>query len=110
MEKELGKFSQRRKQKEGVTNTDMNIGPEMGKRIVAPEAPEIGKFKEGVDEVKAEMQQRPSKIADNLQKRNIVRKAKEESEDYKKGGMVKSSASSRADGCAVRGKTKGRIL
>ena len=28
----------------------------------------------------------------------------------KKGGMVKSSASKRADGCAVKGKTKGRII
>lgn len=28
----------------------------------------------------------------------------------RKGGMVKSSASRRADGCAVRGKTKGRVL
>jgi len=29
---------------------------------------------------------------------------------YKKGGMVKSSASKRADGCATKGKTKGRII
>lgn len=29
---------------------------------------------------------------------------------YKKGGAVKSSASSRADGCAKKGKTKGRII
>lgn len=29
---------------------------------------------------------------------------------YKKGGMVKSSASRRADGCAQRGKTKGKIV
>lgn len=29
---------------------------------------------------------------------------------YKKGGMVKSSASRRADGCAKKGKTKGRII
>jgi hypothetical protein len=28
----------------------------------------------------------------------------------KKGGMVKSSASKRADGCAQRGKTKGRMV
>ena len=28
----------------------------------------------------------------------------------KKGGMVKSSASKRADGCATKGKTKGRII
>jgi len=29
---------------------------------------------------------------------------------FKKGGMVKSSASKRADGCAKRGKTKGRMV
>jgi len=29
---------------------------------------------------------------------------------YKSGGAVKSSASRRADGCAVRGKTKGRMV
>ena len=28
----------------------------------------------------------------------------------KKGGMIKSSASKRADGCATKGKTKGRII
>lgn len=32
------------------------------------------------------------------------------SAQYKKGGVVKSSASKRADGCAIRGKTKGRIV
>ena len=29
---------------------------------------------------------------------------------FKKGGSVKSSASSRADGCVVRGKTNGRMV
>jgi hypothetical protein len=29
---------------------------------------------------------------------------------YKKGGKVKSSASKRADGCCVKGKTKGRMV
>jgi hypothetical protein len=29
---------------------------------------------------------------------------------YKKGGSVKSSASKRADGCAVRGKTRGKMV
>lgn len=29
---------------------------------------------------------------------------------YKKGGSVKSSASRRGDGCAQRGKTRGRIV
>ena len=29
---------------------------------------------------------------------------------FRKGGSVKSSASRRADGCAVRGKTRGKII
>lgn len=33
-----------------------------------------------------------------------------ESGSFKKGGVVKSSASKRADGCAVKGKTKGRMI
>jgi len=33
-----------------------------------------------------------------------------ETRGMKKGGMVKSSASKRADGCAKRGKTKGRMV
>lgn len=33
-----------------------------------------------------------------------------DSSGMKKGGMVKSSASKRADGCAVKGKTKGRMV
>ena len=35
---------------------------------------------------------------------------KEEPVKKAKGGMVKSSASKRADGCAQRGKTKGRMV
>jgi len=34
----------------------------------------------------------------------------ENAKPMKKGGMVKSSASKRADGCATKGKTKGRII
>lgn len=37
-------------------------------------------------------------------------KSKEEVMRKAKGGMVKSSASKRADGCAQRGKTKGRMV
>jgi len=33
-----------------------------------------------------------------------------EGSPFKKGGSVKSGASKRADGCAVRGKTKGRMV
>jgi len=38
------------------------------------------------------------------------KKASEATKDMKKGGMVKSSASSRADGCATKGKTKGTMI
>jgi predicted phosphoribosyltransferase len=34
----------------------------------------------------------------------------EKESGYKKGGSVKSSASKRADGCAIKGKTKGRMV
>jgi len=37
------------------------------------------------------------------------KKASEGIKDMKKGGMVKSSASSRADGIATKGKTRGKI-
>jgi hypothetical protein len=37
------------------------------------------------------------------------KKASESTKDMKKGGMVKSSASKRADGIAVKGKTRGKI-
>jgi hypothetical protein len=37
------------------------------------------------------------------------KKASEATKDMKKGGMVKSSASKRADGIAVKGKTRGKI-
>ena len=30
--------------------------------------------------------------------------------DFKSGGMVKSSASKRADGCAIKGKTRGKMV
>jgi phage terminase large subunit GpA-like protein len=41
---------------------------------------------------------------------DVSTEVKKFDENYKKGGMVKSSASKRADGCATKGKTKGRIV
>ena len=39
-----------------------------------------------------------------------ARNAQQKSGPFKKGGMVKSSASKRADGIAMKGKTKGRFV
>jgi hypothetical protein len=43
-------------------------------------------------------------------KKNSYETEKESDYGFKKGGSVKSSASKRADGCAVKGKTKGRMV
>jgi len=37
-------------------------------------------------------------------------KKKDEKGGMKKGGMVKSSASKRADGCCIKGKTRGKMV
>lgn len=39
-----------------------------------------------------------------------IRKKIKKDIGYKKGGIVKNSASKRADGCAQRGKTKGKFV
>ena len=41
---------------------------------------------------------------------NTLRGQKEQGKGMKKGGMVKSGASKRADGCAVKGKTRGKMV
>jgi hypothetical protein len=49
-----------------------------------------------------------NKMDDREEKKKAAAAAKVPA--MKKGGMVKSSASKRADGCAQRGKTKGRMV
>ena len=98
LEKGLGRFSQGRKLRtDGAKNTDLEIGPAMGRRIVDDNAPGIGKFKEGMDEVKA----RAAKPKGPSYKRKSV------STDMKKGGGVKCMA--KGGGIEVRGKTRGRM-
>jgi hypothetical protein len=48
-------------------------------------------------------------IVKKIEARN-ARNAQQKSGPFKKGGIVKSSASKRADGVAVKGKTKGRMV
>jgi hypothetical protein len=49
-------------------------------------------------------------ISKKLNKRLYREEAEKEPVKKKAGGMVKSSASKRADGIAIRGKTKGRMV
>lgn len=50
---------------------------------------------------------KPTSTHDTMEE--AIEAAKERSKGLKKGGKV-SSASSRADGCAIKGKTKGRMI
>jgi hypothetical protein len=58
----------------------------------------------------------PSEIIDKLQDMKNKKAAEnyQKTKDNKKGGVIKmakgGTASSRADGCAVKGKTKGRMV
>jgi hypothetical protein len=62
---------------------------------------------------KKEMAEQDAKNPDTTQAKvnRMVEKIKP-SEPVKKakGGMIKSSASKRADGCAIKGKTRGRMV
>jgi hypothetical protein len=53
---------------------------------------------------------RPGYNRDQAEKAEAAATLKRESRGMKKGGVVKSSASKRADGCAQRGKTRGRMM
>ena len=53
---------------------------------------------------------RPGYNRDQAEKAEAAATLKRESRGMKKGGVVKSSASKRADGVAMRGKTRGRIV
>ena len=72
----------------------------------------------GRQERKEERDRQDRKEESDRQDRKKEREAKDEVKretrgmdvPLKKGGMVKSSASKRADGIAVKGKTKGRIV
>jgi len=53
---------------------------------------------------------RPGYNRDQAEKAEAAATLKRESRGMKKGGVVKSSASKRADGIATRGKTRGRMV
>ena len=53
---------------------------------------------------------RPGYNRDQAEKAEAAATLKRESRGMKKGGVVKSSASKRADGIATKGKTRGRMV
>jgi hypothetical protein len=67
--------------------------------------------KEQYEEASKQMDAPQSKVEEDMD--DFAKRAKERAAKkikMKKGGMVKSSASKRADGIAKKGKTKGRMV
>ena len=65
--------------------------------------------KEALDEAGKEFEADVKRAKSVKRKRDTGENTNPAGDTYKKGGKV-SSASKRADGCAVRGKTKGRMV
>ena len=83
--------------------TDLEEGPRF--RTKDDEAAYVKQAKEGILDSIAE-----GDIARKMGEVDYKESSKKEKPSYKKGGSVKSGASKRADGCAQRGKTKGRLV
>jgi len=83
----------------------------MAQKIEVPVGGELKKFIEQRDEQRDE--QRQMKAETDAYNRALVYPETPKSpkvEKKAKGGSIKSSASKRADGIAIRGKTKGRMV
>ena len=78
------------------------------KDITPPSAEQKVKIEE--KQMKVDEMKDPKAAQKNKAMYDVSTEVKKFDENYKKGGMVKSSASKRADGCATKGKTKGRII
>lgn len=98
---------------------DMGPLPKYKPKDVSSKKPEPT-FKSDVDNIVSGVKKVDDKINDAFDPvRDVITKAAGKTEkgilntrasrNYKKGGSV-SSASKRADGCATKGKTKGRII
>jgi len=75
--------------------------------------PELAKAQKGYEKYEAENQSAQKKIEDeDKAAKELFQKTKERIKSaikFKSGGSV-SSASKRADGCATKGKTKGKMV
>jgi superfamily I DNA and RNA helicase len=81
------------------------------KKFVKDITPPTGEQKAKVEQmqIKKEEMKDPQASQKNKAMYDVSTEVKKFDENYKKGGMVKSSASKRADGIAVKGKTRGKI-
>ena len=92
---------------------DREVTPEAKKVMDQTRRDREGNFRAQARKADVAMETPEERGAMNLEGFKRDKKDMEGSGEYspfKKGGSVKSSASKRADGCAKRGKTKGRMV
>lgn len=66
--------------------------------------------KKGVEKAAQEMKDAVKRNQSIERKKDSGENTNPAGDTYKRGGSVRSSASRRADGCAIKGKTKGRMV
>ena len=94
---------------------DREVTPEAKKVMDTMRMDRASNFRSQARKADVEMETPEERGAMNLEgfkraKRSEELESMAEPPTYKKGGSVKSSASKRADGIAMRGKTKGRMV
>ena len=100
-----GMFTDFGADKFGTTAYEVPTEKNMNRPKATSDQSKIGMFTDMPGYPMKEAEERVKKI----EARN-ARNAQQKSGPFKKGGMVKSSASKRADGIAMKGKTKGRFV
>ena len=92
----------------------MKTGYETYKRKEDPTSEQISKKLGSADEEAISKVKAAGRAEDSESRREENRakamKSVNEAGSFKKGGMIKSTASKRADGCAKRGKTRGKMI
>ena len=72
------------------------------------DAEEGARFRRKDEKARLVQEVKDAEIRKKTSKASTTRKTM--GEHFKKGGSVKSSASKRADGCATKGKTRGKMV
>ena len=89
-------------------NEDLTGGAYVGSRLNMPSKTRLGKLSPEDTRLLNKQDASPEGQIAKMERRNGIPSSTKDNRHggMKKGGSVKSSASKRADGCAIRGKTK----
>ena len=92
-----------------IKKKQIEIAQEAGNKDRREAAAEMKRESRDKEESMTPGQKQSMQEAKDAEMQPKIRKAYEDSKNYKSGGKV-SSASSRADGCCIKGKTRGKMV